>query len=241
MMATGSLSVHDLHFGHDRDRPVLHGVAFELSRGSTLVVVGPSGCGKTSLLRCIAGLERPWKGEIVLDDVPLSAPGTFVRPEQRSIGFVFQGLALFPHLTVRENVAFGLRGIPPSERRDRVNEELNGVGLLDLAARYPHQLSGGQQQRVAIARALILRPKLMLMDEPFSDLDAHTRASVRSEVMRILRTHGITTVLVTHDREDAWHTADRVAEMDHGRIVREERVEVFRAIWGGQPSSVRPS
>lgn len=234
-MATGFLSVHDLHFGHDPGRQVLRGTGFDLAKGATLVVVGPSGCGKTTLLRCIAGLERPMRGEVRLDGRALSAPGTFVRPEQRSIGFVFQGLALFPHLTVRDNVGFGLNGIATEEKRRRVDDELDGVGLLDLAARYPHQLSGGQQQRVAIARALILRPKLMLMDEPFSDLDTRTRAEVRSEVMRILRAHGITTILVTHDREDAWHTADRIAEMDQGRIVREENASVFRAIWSDHP------
>lgn len=234
-MSSTFLTVDDLRFGHDAGKPVLRGASLELAQGSTLVVVGPSGCGKTSLLRCIAGLERPEGGRIELDGSALSGPDTFVPPEQRSIGFVFQGLALFPHLTVRGNVGFGLHALPAAERKARVDEELHSVSLLELADRYPHQLSGGQQQRVAIARALVLRPKLMLMDEPFSDLDTRTRASVRGEVVRILREHGTTTIIVTHDREDAWHTADRIAEMGHGRMVREEKADVFRAIWSDHP------
>jgi iron(III) transport system ATP-binding protein len=148
---------------------------------------------------------------------------------------VFQGLALFPHLTVDGNVAFGLHGVAKAEKAQRVRDELTAVGLEGLGDRYPHQLSGGQQQRVAIARSLVRRPKLMLMDEPFSDLDPATRKSVRAEVLRILRAHGTTAIIVTHDREDAIHVADRIAEMDRGRIVRIERADVFRAEWSSHP------
>jgi iron(III) transport system ATP-binding protein len=161
--------------------------------------------------------------------------GTWVAPEARPVGFVFQGLALFPHLTVQGNVGFGLADRPRAERERRVREELAAVGLEGLGDRYPHQLSGGQQQRVAIARSLVRRPALMLMDEPFSDLDPATRAAVRQEVLRILRAHGTGAVVVTHDREDAFHLADRIAEMDQGRIVRIGPAADFRAAWSAQP------
>lgn len=160
---------------------------------------------------------------------------SFIPPEARGIGFVFQGLALFPHLTVKGNIAFGLNGLPASERTQRVRDELRSVGLVDLADRYPHELSGGQQQRVAIARSLVRRPKLMLMDEPFSDLDPKTRSEVRTEVMRILRANKTAAIIVTHDREDAFHVADRIAEMDHGRIVRVAPASEFRSEWTQHP------
>ncbi|MBL0034376.1 MAG: ATP-binding cassette domain-containing protein [Flavobacteriales bacterium] len=156
-------------------------------------------------------------------------------PEDRAIGFVFQGLALFPHLTVNGNVAFGLHKLPKAERADLVAKELKAVDLEGLGDRYPHQLSGGQQQRVAIARSLVRRPQLMLMDEPFSDLDPTTRKNVRAEVLRILRAHGTTAIIVTHDREDAFHVADRIAAMDQGRIVRIAEAAVLRSEWSAQP------
>ncbi|MBK7941890.1 MAG: ABC transporter ATP-binding protein [Flavobacteriales bacterium] len=228
------LTVHDLHFAHD-GRGILHGVGLELGVGEVLVVVGPSGCGKTTLLRLIAGLERPSAGRIAVQGRPMADAGTWVAPEARPVGFVFQGLALFPHLTVQGNVGFGLADRPRAERERRVREELAAVGLEGLDDRYPHQLSGGQQQRVAIARSLVRRPALMLMDEPFSDLDPATRAAVRQEVLRILRAHGTGAVVVTHDREDAFHLADRIAEMDQGRIVRIGPAADFRAAWSAQP------
>ncbi|MBK9273891.1 MAG: ABC transporter ATP-binding protein [Flavobacteriales bacterium] len=228
------LTVHDLHFAHD-GRAILHGVGLELAAGEVLVVVGPSGCGKTTLLRLIAGLERPAAGRITVQGRVLSGGVAWVPPEERPVGFVFQGLALFPHLTVRGNVGFGLADRPRAERERRVQEELAAVGLEGLGDRYPHQLSGGQQQRVAIARSLVRRPALMLMDEPFSDLDPGTRAAVRQEVLRILRDHGTGAVVVTHDREDAFHLADRIAEMDQGRIVRIGAAAELRAAWSAHP------
>jgi ABC-type multidrug transport system ATPase subunit len=153
---------------------------------------------------------------------------------------VFQGLALFPHLTVRGNVGFGLHRLPRAQRDQRVEEELISVGLQDLADRYPHQLSGGQQQRVAIARSLVLRPALMLMDEPFSDMDTRTRQQVRDEVLRILREHRTPAIIVTHDREDAFHVADRIAEMENGRIVRVEKADVIRLLWSHHPFEASP-
>lgn len=229
------LSVNDLHFAHGRGQEVLNDASLELADGEVLVVIGPSGCGKTTLLRCIAGLERPDNGSVRMAGHVLSDRTTYLAPEKRGIGFVFQGLALFPHLSVQGNIAFGLQDLPRGERLQRVEDELRTVGLEGLGGRYPHELSGGQQQRVAIARALVRRPRLMLMDEPFSDLDTHTRANVRKEVLRILRTHGTAAIIVTHDREDAYHVADRIAEMDKGHIVRTASAAVFRREWSDRP------
>lgn len=234
-MSRPLLSVTDLHFAHTRAHPVLTGTELQLNPGEVLMVLGPSGCGKTTLLRCIAGLEQPDQGTITMQGRTLSNGRQFIAPEQRGIGFVFQGLALFPHLTVTGNVAFGLNNVPAAERRERVSNELRAVGLAELASRYPHELSGGQQQRVAIARSMVRRPALMLMDEPFSDLDAHTRALVRTEVLRILRDHGTAAIIVSHDREDAFHVADRIAEMDQGRILRTTPADVFRREWSDHP------
>ncbi len=228
------LNISGLSFAHGA-RTILDRVDLSLGDGETLVIVGPSGCGKTTLLRVIAGLEKPSAGEVRLGDEVLTGGHEFIAPEKRGIGFVFQGLALFPHLTVDRNVAFGLHGLPPAERKQRVADELRAVGLEGLGGRYPHELSGGQQQRVAIARSLVRRPRLMLMDEPFSDLDTKTRAAVRNEVLRILHEHNTAAIIVTHDREDAFHVADRIAEMDHGRIVRTAPAEAFRQEWTDHP------
>ena len=233
------LHVNDLHASFDRAQPVLRGVELELNAGEVLVVVGASGCGKTTLLRSIAGIERPTQGRIELAGHILFDSKTFVEPELRSVGMVFQGLALFPHLTVRENISFGLRRMSRAERSQRVDDEMSSVGLEGLGDRHPHQLSGGQQQRVAIARSLVTRPTLLLMDEPFSDMDAHTRARVREEVLRILRAHHMPAIIVTHDREDAFHVADRIAEMADGRIQRSAPASEFRASW--RAHSIEPT
>lgn len=234
MPANTLLHLHALSFGYG-DAPVVHGVDLEVTEATVLVVVGPSGCGKSTLLRLIAGLERPTGGTIALGDKVLSEAGRFIAPEARPIGMVFQGLALFPHLSVAENVAFGLHQLPRAERQRRLQEELHSVGLEDLGARYPHQLSGGQQQRVAIARALVRRPRLLLLDEPFSDLDPRTRRAVRDEVGRILHAHRMTAIIVTHDREDAFRLGDRIAVMENGRIVRQGSAAEFREEWRAHP------
>ncbi len=229
------LSLVDLHFAHDRGQEVLRSASLELAEGEVLVIIGPSGCGKTTLLRVIAGLERPDNGQVIMAGHTLSDKQSFIAPERRGIGFVFQGLALFPHLNVHGNIAFGLQDVPSDQRKQRVEDELHTVGLEGLGKRYPHELSGGQQQRVAIARALVRRPRLMLMDEPFSDLDTRTRSQVRNEVLRILRQHSTAAIIVTHDREDAYHIADRIAEMDRGRIVRTAPAATFRREWSDRP------
>ncbi len=188
--------------------------------GSLVAVLGPSGCGKTTLLRTLAGMERPEAGSVHLSGEVLDGPGVHVPPERRSIGLVPQEGALFPHLDVQGNVAFGLRRLARADRRRRVIEMLDLVGLVDLAHRRPHELSGGQQQRVALARALAPDPKVVLLDEPFSALDTGLRAAIRDEVAALLRTSGTTALLVTHDQTEALTMADALAVMRAGRIVQ---------------------
>lgn len=196
--------------------PVLREVSLEVSPREIVALLGPSGCGKTTLLRSIAGLERLDGGEILIDEVIVSGPGRHIRPETRRIGMVFQDWAIFPHLSVGENVAYGLER---DERRSgRVDETLEMVGLAGLGDRSPSTLSGGQQQRVALARALAPRPRALLLDEPFSNLDTTLRVQIRAEVHRLLSELGITTVFVTHDQEEAFVLGDRVAVMHDGVI-----------------------
>jgi iron(III) transport system ATP-binding protein len=206
---------------HRVGTPTVNDVNFSLEPGKIVALLGPSGCGKTTTLRLIAGFEQPDAGEIKLEDRTLYGPGIDLPPEARGIGFVFQDYALFPHLSVLENVIFGLHHLPKSERLERAREVLALVGLLVFQDRAPHQLSGGQQQRVALARALAPRPKLILLDEPFSSLDAQLRASTRLEVRRILEKIGATALLVTHDQEEAMAFADRLIVMRDGRIEQE--------------------
>ncbi|MDW8212211.1 MAG: ABC transporter ATP-binding protein, partial [Roseiflexaceae bacterium] len=201
-----------------RDTPAVDQVSLQAPRGALIALLGPSGCGKTTTLRLIAGLETPDTGEIFLAGERVAGGGAWVPPERRRVGMVFQDYALFPHLTVRENVAFGLNGRSLRERAARVDELLTLTGLADLADRYPHQLSGGQQQRVALARALAPDPQVILLDEPFSNLDAVLRKATREEVRRILRQSGATAVFVTHDQEEAFSIADLVAVMRNGAI-----------------------
>jgi iron(III) transport system ATP-binding protein len=186
--------------------------------GEIVTMIGPSGCGKSTALRLIAGLERPDGGRILVAEEPVADRGTFVQPEKRRVGLVFQDHALFPHLTVAKNVEFGLQDLPRSDRAARVAEVLELVRLGHLAARYPHELSGGEQQRVALARALAPRPAVVLMDEPFSSLDENLRAQVRAEVVDILRETSTTAVIVTHDQTEALSLGDRVVVMRDGVI-----------------------
>ncbi|MBA2567987.1 MAG: ABC transporter ATP-binding protein [Actinobacteria bacterium] len=189
-----------------------------VERGEILALLGPSGCGKTTLLRLIAGFEHPDAGEVRLDEVRVAGDASWVPPERRRVGMVFQDYALFPHLTVAENVGFG---VPRRERGERVADALARVGLEDHGDRYPHELSGGQQQRVALARALAPAPSLVLLDEPWSNIDPLLRSSMRDDLASILRGIGVTVVLVTHDREEAFSIADRIAVMRAGTVVQE--------------------
>jgi iron(III) transport system ATP-binding protein len=194
-------------------------VALEVRRGELLALLGPSGCGKTTTLRLLAGFERPDAGEIDLDGTPVAGDGVFVPPEKRRVGVVFQDFALFPHMSVADNLGYGIVK-DRARRARRIAEMLELIGLSDEAARYPHELSGGQQQRVAIGRALAPEPALVLLDEPFSNLDAALRARMRTEVRDILTRAGATAVFVTHDQEEALSLADRVAVMDQGRLLQ---------------------
>ncbi|MGH2427563.1 MAG: ABC transporter ATP-binding protein [Candidatus Limnocylindria bacterium] len=191
------------------------GVELEIHRGEFMGVLGPSGCGKTTLLRLVAGFERPDAGGIEIDGTVVAGPRRNLPPEERRVGMVFQESALFPHLDVAANIGFGL---PRRGREVRVAEMVALVGLAGLQRRMPHEISGGEQQRVALARALAPDPALILLDEPFSSLDATLRAALRGEVREILRTAGATALFVTHDQAEALEIADRVAVMRAGRI-----------------------
>jgi len=193
-------------------------VGFELMPGEILSILGPSGCGKTSLLRLIAGFDDVDGGEVYISGKVASSKSNHLAPDRRNVGMVFQEYALFPHMTVAQNVSFGLKGMPKPERERRLVEVMDLVQLVGLEGRYPHELSGGQQQRVALARTLAPRPVVALLDEPFSNLDTGMRREMRGEVERIVRSSNIATVFVTHDRDEAFAMADRVGIMRNGRL-----------------------
>jgi putative spermidine/putrescine transport system ATP-binding protein len=212
MMAFLSLEGLSKRFG---THVAVDGLTLGVEKGEFVSLLGPSGCGKTTTLQMIAGFVEPTSGAIRLEDRDLLA----VKPARRGLGIVFQSYALFPHMTVAENVGFGLemQGVPAAERVRRVGETLELVGLAKFAARYPRQLSGGQQQRVALARALVIRPQILLLDEPLSNLDAKLREEMQIELRQIQRTVGTTTILVTHDQAEAMALSDRLVVMNHGR------------------------
>jgi iron(III) transport system ATP-binding protein len=199
-------------------RMVVKNLSFTLLPGQIGCLLGPSGCGKTTVLRCIAGFEPVAAGHIEIGGETVSSPARLTPPEKRQIGMVFQDYALFPHLTVAGNIAFGLGALGKEDRQRRVDELLALTGLLDTANKYPHQLSGGQQQRVALARALAPKPRLLLMDEPFSNLDVELRERLSLEVRDILKREGMTALIVTHDQHEAFAIADVVGVMHEGTI-----------------------
>ncbi|MGE4370321.1 MAG: ABC transporter ATP-binding protein [Burkholderiaceae bacterium] len=200
--------------------PVIDNLSMGLEKGHIGCLLGASGCGKTTVLRAIAGFEALRSGRIQLGDELLSELDFLVPPEYRNVGMMFQDYALFPHLSVAKNIAFGLRRWDKQKRRERVEEMLTLVGLNDSAKRYPHELSGGQQQRVALARALAPEPELLLLDEPFSNLDVDTRERLAFEVRDILKKTGHTAILVTHNQAEAFAIADRIGVMQKGGIVQ---------------------
>ncbi|MGG6267699.1 ABC transporter ATP-binding protein [Leptolyngbya sp. AN03gr2] len=205
--------------------PVVDSVSLKLRQGELLSLLGASGCGKTTLLRLIAGFERPQSGRIELAGQEVASPDRWLPPEQRDIGMVFQDYALFPHLTVAQNVGFGLKksrrkqaSYPAQQAKKMVSEAIAQVGLAGFEKRYPHELSGGQQQRVALARALAPQPALILLDEPLSNLDVQVRSHLRQEIRSILKSTGATAIFVTHDQEEALSISDRVAVMNQGKL-----------------------
>ena len=200
--------------------PAVDDVSLELAAGEHLALIGPSGCGKSTMLLIIAGLLAPDGGTVRIGSRTVAGGGTWIDPDRRRVGMVFQDYALFPHLTVAANIAFGLDKLDKSASRARVAETLALVGLEDLAGRYPHELSSGQQQRVALARSLAPEPDVVLLDEPFSNLDRALRDGLRLETKAVLRRAGATAVLVTHDHSEALGFGDRVAVMRHGRVLQ---------------------
>ncbi len=199
-------------------RRAVDGLSFQLEQGSIGCLLGPSGCGKTTALRCIAGFESIDEGSIAAHGRVIAQPGFEMPPFQRQIGMVFQDFALFPHLTVLQNIAFGLHRFDPQKKRKRTQEMIDLVGLGEHAGQYPHQLSGGQQQRVALARALAPEPALVLLDEPFSSLDVELRERLGAEVRAVLKAVNATALLVTHDQQEAFAVADVVGVMRNGRL-----------------------
>lgn len=212
------LHINALEKSFDTSGPVVDGVSFSVEKNEIFALLGPSGCGKTTTLRLIAGFEYADNGEVFLDGELVESKRKRVVPQKREIGFVFQDYALFPHMTALENVAFGLRDIPKHKRSVFAEEVLCRTGMEKFKDRSPDELSGGQQQRVALARAIAPQPRLILMDEPFSGLDAMLRDTTRKEVRTILKKAGMSAILVTHDQEEALSFADRVAVMNNGQI-----------------------
>lgn len=214
-----ALQIKDLDVRYPgTDISAVQDISFELSQGEIACLLGPSGCGKTTLLRAIAGFLNPYAGQIGLKGTIASVPGRVLSPEKRNVGVVFQDYALFPHLTVQKNIEFGLHKSTPGQRQARSTDLLRLIGLTELAGRYPHELSGGQQQRVALARALAPKPTLILLDEPFSNLDVELKERLTFEVREILKAENMSAILVTHDQHEAFSMADRIGVMDKGRL-----------------------
>jgi len=216
------LSVNSISKSFDKGRNfALKEVSFDLKKGNVCAIVGESGSGKTTLVRLIAGLERPDHGSIALNDKELSSVNKLVPPEKRKIGLVFQEYALFPHFDLLKNVTYGISKL--KNKKERALEMLELVGLTGLEKRYPHQLSGGQQQRVALARALAPNPSLLILDEPFSNLDAMLRMQLRSQVFEIIKKTGVTAIFVTHDTQDALSVADEILILQHGKVIQKDQ------------------
>jgi iron(III) transport system ATP-binding protein len=203
-----------------RQQTIVKDLSLHVNQGSLVCLLGPSGCGKTTVLRAIAGFEPVHHGTIHINDQEVSRPGFTLVPEKRQLGMVFQDYALFPHMTVLENISFGLRKLGKTEQQATAREMLSVVGMNEYGERYPHELSGGQQQRIALARALAPHPKAILMDEPFSNLDVEMRKRLSSEVRNILKNRGITGIMVTHDQDEAFALGDSVGVMKDGRILQ---------------------
>lgn len=225
--ASSVLELRHVSCAYDVNHPAVSGISFAAREGEILCLLGPSGCGKTTILRAIAGFEPVRSGELFLSGKLVSSADVMVPTEDRHVGMVFQEYALFPHLRVQDNIAFGLRQLPRSERRARVQDMLRLVGLEGFDRRYPHELSGGQQQRVALARALVQNPVVLLLDEPFSNLDPDMASRMRHELHELLRRTKTTTALVTHDHDEAFAMADRIAVLNQGSMEQFDTPEMI--------------
>ena len=222
------LTFEDVHRWYGPVR-ALAGVTLKVAPSEIVCLLGPSGCGKTTLLRIAAGIEKPSKGRVLFNDLEVAGDTRFVPPEKRNIGLMFQDFALFPHLTLLENVAFGLWALPSDQSARVALAALERVGLARYAQSYPHALSGGEQQRVALARAMAPRPGVLLMDEPFSGLDVQLRHSMQEETLQVLRETKATSIIVTHDPEEAMRLADRILVLRGGRIIQQGKAEAMYA------------
>ncbi len=216
----GSLTFENVYFSV-KERTIIDGVSLRLEPGKTYGLLGASGSGKTTLLRLAAGIERPSSGRILLDDLEIAGPKTFLPPEKRNVGLIFQDYALFPHLTALQNVAFGLTALKRNDATAVARLALARVGLAEMEGRYPAMLSGGEQQRVALARAIVPRPQIILMDEPFSSLDQQLREKVRADTLAILKETRATSLLVTHDPQEALAFADDIFVLKSGRVLQQ--------------------
>ncbi len=217
--------IEDLGFSYVKKEKVLDNISLTMQEGEIVAILGSSGSGKSTLLRVLSGLEMPNKGNIVINEETLCASDVFVDAEKREVGMVFQDYALFPHMNVEKNIMFGLSHHPKPFRKTRVLEMLEMIDMTEKLNSYPHELSGGQQQRIALARALAPNPKILLLDEPFSNLDADLKLKIRKELRQIIKKTNITSIFVTHDYEDAYDIADRIIYLENGRIVDETIVD----------------
>ena len=208
------VELNNIHFSYDHKHPILSGLSLGMKQGELVALLGPSGSGKSTLLRLISGLELPSKGTITVNGVILSSDTTFIKPEHRHIGMVFQNYALFPHMTVRQNIVYGLSKQPKAIQEQILADMLTLTNLTGKDQKYPHELSGGEQQRVALARSLALQPDLLLLDEPFSNIDSELKSNIRQDIKRILQQANITCLFVTHDEGDANDMADRIVRIN---------------------------
>lgn len=212
------VEVEGLSFAYTREEPVLKDVSFSMEKGEVLAVLGPSGSGKSTLLRLLSGLDMPNEGTIKVNGAVFASKNRYVPAEKRKIGMVFQDYALFPHMDLQKNIAYGLKHLRKDEREDRIEEMLSLIDMENKKRSFLHELSGGQQQRAALARALAPNPKLMLLDEPFSNLDADLKGRIRDELRSIIKKTSMTSIVVTHDIDDACAIADRIVVMEEGRV-----------------------
>lgn len=218
------IQIKDLRFCYKNNDPVINKFNLTIEKGEIVSILGESGSGKSTILRLLSGLETPCNGSIIINNEVMADDQHFVLPEKRGIGFVFQDYALFPHMTVEENVQFGLKKLSRKEKKHRIHEVLELVNMSNFRKRYPHELSGGQQQRVALARTLAPNPKLLLLDEPFCNLDADLQIKIRNELKDIIKKSGVTSIFVTHDREDSRAIADRIITMRDGAAYEWESI-----------------